>query len=259
MTSRCGGCPTALVYSDRLISRLPSAVIRCAIACASAASACATSVRVTSPTRNRSRVASSCLRRTCSLLRATSSRFWSRTTSRKAVTTAVKTVGLDRKGLRAGGLHGVDRLLGCRFGAAAAIERLGRLKRHRTAFKAVVLRRFVAGQHAGHGLTGAVEPGLGVHGDGRPPAGERQRDLLVGGAQRCALRQQLRVVPVGVGEGFGQASAPPPDCRRSAGRRSRQSPVRPASTTADRASAIPSAAASTPSEHEPGLGFKTRK
>ena len=35
MTSRSGGWPTALVYSDRLVSRLPSAVIRWAIAWAS--------------------------------------------------------------------------------------------------------------------------------------------------------------------------------------------------------------------------------
>jgi hypothetical protein len=42
---------------------VPSALIRCAVACASEDSACATSVRVTSPTRNRSRVASSCRRR----------------------------------------------------------------------------------------------------------------------------------------------------------------------------------------------------
>ena len=53
---------------------MPSAVSRCAVAPASAASACATSVRVISPTRNRSLVASNCFASTCSLLMLSASR-----------------------------------------------------------------------------------------------------------------------------------------------------------------------------------------
>ena len=98
------------------------------MACASEDSACATSVRVTSPTRNRSRVASSCLLQHLLVVAADLDQGLVAHDVEIGLGDRLEHRGFDRKGLRARRLHRVDRLPRLRLGAAAAIDRLGDLQ-----------------------------------------------------------------------------------------------------------------------------------
>ncbi len=80
-TSPLGGCPTTRSNVARLVFRLARARSSAATAPARRACACATSVRVTSPTANRSCVAFRSRVRTVTLFSRSVRIAWSRTTS----------------------------------------------------------------------------------------------------------------------------------------------------------------------------------
>ena len=123
-----GAWPTTRTYSAWLCRSVPSAEVRVPMACASDDSACATSVRVTSPTRKRSCVASSCLRNTCDVVAIDLDQSLVANHVEIGLGDRLKHRGLDREGLRPGRLHRVDRLPGLGHGATAGIDRLGHLE-----------------------------------------------------------------------------------------------------------------------------------
>ena len=165
-----------------------------------------------------------------------------------------------------GGGSARRRYPGRRFDAAAAIDRLHRLEQRRAVYQGAV-----------YGVGRSEVPATGPlevrgarsarpDGSGSPSAAGRRVPPGPPRPRRAARRAAPEAADC-----FGRRqpaprsmSAPEPGPRRAPEPRPhtgsvRQSAERPTSVLADHVSAFASAAASTPSQHEPGLGGKTRK
>ena len=118
--------------------------------------------------------------------------------------------GFDRQGLRPRRLDRVYRLTRLRQRAAAGVDRLGDLQ-----IEVVLIKGQIRSRHRRLRKTAASAADLAGEVDGRAPARQRLRHLLVGRPQQGALRQELRVGVVGLGQRLGQRL---PDRLRCAGR-----------------------------------------
>jgi hypothetical protein len=115
----------------------------------------------------------------------------------------------DRQGLRPRGLHRVYRLTRLRDGAAAAVDRLRGLELHEVRPGNRVLHGSSLAccefRSVGRSLQGCCgNSGLARECDSRAPERQRLRNLLVRCPQQGALRQQLRIGVVSLGQSIGK-------------------------------------------------------
>ena len=127
--------------------------------------------------------------------------------------------GFDRQGLGPRRLDRVHRLTRLGQGAAAAIDRLGDLQIELVLIKG----RDRWSSCRSLSKTAASAADLAGEVDGRTPARQRLRHLLVGRPQQGALRQELRVGVVRLGERLGHRL---PDRRGRADREQAGNPAR---------------------------------